>query len=494
MILPDEATTAAQQPATAPEAPNRSGGPTTGARNHEGTFGSRSLRYEARVEATEVPDSKGKPGATVVSFSYTALGEDPRTRPVMFAFNGGPGSASLWLHLGVLGPKRLMDSDSLTPRQVPPFRLVDNTESPLDVTDIVLIDPPGTGYSRLLDEEQAAEFYAPEPDARAILHFITTWCRTHHRELSPKFLMGESYGGTRAAAIARLAAGGPTETGHVETVAFNGIILVGPGFGTRGHPDMSYVAQLPSLAGTAYYHGRVPKTAGSVEQHMEQARAFAAGPYLQALYQGAELSPADEEDLAAQLHALIGLSTRVILDHHLRITAREFAVELLREEGQMVGLYDGRFLLPLEPRGHDVIADDPAMGRYVPGFAASFEPFVRDHFGVVRDQDDYRGLEYAAVNARWNRSPGGDGFKNYGEDLAIAMRRNQDMELMVCTGCFDLVATYGGARYALTRAPMDPSRWRIDLYESGHMLYLGKDPREKLARRMREFISRLAPS
>ncbi|MGC8487714.1 MAG: S10 family serine carboxypeptidase-like protein, partial [Clostridia bacterium] len=154
----------------------------TGAREHEGRFGTRSLRYEARLEETEVPDSGGTPGAQFVSFSYTALGEDPRTRPVTFAFNGGPGSASVWLHLGALGPQRIADSDSLTPRQVPPFHLVDNLDSPLDVTDIVLIDPPGTGYSRLLDEEKASDFYAPEPDARAVLQFISTWCRRHHRE------------------------------------------------------------------------------------------------------------------------------------------------------------------------------------------------------------------------------------------------------------------------------------------------------------------------
>ena len=273
-----------------------------GSRLHDGKFGPHRLRYQAQVDETVVALEEG-PGALaaearIVSFSYTVLDQAPPNRPLLFAFNGGPGSASLWLHLGFLGPKRLADADSTTPRQVPPFRLVDNPDSPLDVADIVLIDPPGTGYSRVADEQCAHECYGVDADAKAMLQFVSIWSRTHHREHSPKFLLGESDGGLRAAVMARLAAGGPLETGRVETVALNGIILIGPALMEHGvSPEVRSVAALPSLAAAGHFHGRAG-VGTSLTSHVAAARAFAEGPYLSALFRGTRLSGAEVDDLA----------------------------------------------------------------------------------------------------------------------------------------------------------------------------------------------------
>ena len=174
-------------------------------------------------------------------------------------------------------------------------------------------------------------------------------------------------------------------------------------------------------------------------------------------------------------------------DHRLAVTPQAFALDVLRDEGRQLGQYDARYGLPLEPRGTDPTADDPAMGRYVPGVAASFEPFVREQFGVDRDGEAYRAQEYWAVNQRWRWDE-----RNGGEDLAIAMRRSQTLELLCAVGHFDLVTTAGAVQYALTRHPIDPARWRMDLYESGHMVYLGKAPRAVLAESVRTFIARLS--
>ena len=327
------------------------------------------------------------------------------------------------------------------------------------MADIVLIDPPGTGYSRVVDEQRAHAFYGVDADAKALLQFVSTWSRTHHREHSPKFLLGESYGGLRAAVMARLAAGGPHETGRVETVAFNGIILIGPALmGRRASPDVRLAAALPSLAAAAHFHGRAGRGT-SLTRHVAAARAFAEGPYLEGLFRGTRLSASEIGDLAGQLGGFIGLAAAFVKDHRLAVTPESFSREVLREEGRQVGQYDARYVLPLEPRGTDPTADDPAMGRYVPGFAASFEPYVREQFGVDRDGEAYRAQDYGAVTQRWRWDE-----RDGGEDLAIALRRSQALELLAAVGHFDLVTTAGDVEYALTRHPMDPARWRMDLY------------------------------
>jgi hypothetical protein len=203
---------------------------------------------------------------------------DDHKRPVLFAFNGGPGSSTAWTHLGWLGPYRVADGDTRSPRPVPPFDMTDNPDAPLDVADIVLIDPPGTGWSRVLDKEKAPWFYSTRGDAIATLRFIASWCRLHRRQEAPKFLLGESYGTIRAAVMAGMSIGGPTATGRTEALALHGVVLVGSHlWPTRVEdPDLRAAMHLPVLAATAWYHGRTRGDMG-LGDHVAEARAFAAG-------------------------------------------------------------------------------------------------------------------------------------------------------------------------------------------------------------------------
>ncbi|MBP2329241.1 carboxypeptidase C (cathepsin A) [Kibdelosporangium banguiense] len=449
----------------------------------EGVFGGVAVEYEARVDELIVPDSTGKPGARYVCTSYFMPGKPER--PVIFAFNGGPGSSSVWLHLG-LGPRRVADADLLTPRTAPPFGLVDNPDCVLDSADLVFIDPPGTGFSRVLSEEQESDFYSVTADAIATIRFIKQWARKNKRENAPKFLLGESYGAVRAATVAGMSIGGPTTTGSLESLALNGAILIGPALSLSDSAgDLGYATVLPSLAATAWYHDRVPTRTSGVDEHIQAAAAFAAEDYLVALFAGQQLDSERRDAVAKRLHELIGLAPETIVAHNLRFTAAEFARLLLGE--QQAGLYDSRYRLPLAGAG-DPVGDDPAMGQYVPSFAGVIESYLRDELGCEVD-DDYRVIEFAKVYGRWDYGgePGAPP-RNYTSDLATAMRRSPDFRLMLGVGVYDLVTTVGALRYTVSRVALDPARVHVRAYESGHMPYLGRGSREQLVADLRDFV------
>lgn len=449
-----------------------------------GTFGGRRVEYDGRVEEIVVPDRSGRDGARYVCTSYvTAVAED---RPIVFVFNGGPGSSSVWLHLG-LGPRRTPSADDLEPRMVPPYELVDNPECVLDQVDLVFVDPPGTGYSRVLSEEQEKDFYGVEPDAIATIRFISQWVRIHGRENSPKYLLGESYGAIRAATVARMSAGGPTNTGGIETLGLNGVVLLGPALTIpRGQTAIDYATGLPSLAAAAWYHDRLPQRTANLADHLAAAQEFAAGEYLTALFAGTRLDTSRRSMVAKQLHELIGLSPDVIQDHELRLTAASYAKLVLADQGDHLGLYDARYRLSATGAGDDPVADDPAMGQYAPAFAGAITRYLRDELGARRDTD-YRAIDFGRVNGRWDFGDVPD--KNYATELAIAMRRNRHLRLLICVGAYDLVTTIGAVEHALSQAPVDTSRTLVRTYESGHMPYLGAIPRSALTADLRTFLS-----
>lgn len=463
---------------------------------HSGTFGGVKIAYKTIVSETLLADTSGKPGASVISTSYlrTDLPEGS-VRPVLFVFNGGPGSSSVWLHMGLVGPRRIAFGDDVKPETAPPFRLADNPDSPLDVADIVLFDPPGTGFSRLLPEAKAEQFYGTDQDARATCDFIMSWVRENRRWNSPKYLMGESYGTIRAAVVAKRLAGGPTASGSMDGVTLNGVILLGQAMdiSSGGQPgdDRRYLGSLSSQAATAWYHGKVDRSKRTLETQVADARAFAAGDYLRALYSGAALPDPDRRQIAKRLAALTGLSERVVLANDLRISNLDFSHELLAEEGRQVGLYDSRFTLPLHAGAGDPVADDPAMGQYVPGFIAAFEQYMRGDLGVAIEEP-YRYIEFRAINARWDygSGPGVLPNRNYATDLGTAMRRNPQLRLFVGCGWYDLVTPPGQAEYVVAHSDIPLARTSFHYYASGHMPYLGADSRRQAVRDLRAFIGR----
>src|SRR5580658_646300 len=459
---------------------------------HQGVFGRQELHYKAVVAENFVTDQAGKRTASIFTTSYIRA-DVPKgaTRPVIFAFNGGPGSSSVWLHMGFLGPRRIEFTDILKPETVPPFHIVDNTECPLDVADIVLIDPPGTGFSRVLPDGKPEEFYGTQQDAKATVDLIERWVRENDRWNSPKYLVSESYGTIRAAVVSRLLAGGPTETGSMDGMTLNGVILLGQAMDFKGSAgeDGAYVNLLPTLAATACYHGKVAAGCSPATQ-VAEARKFAADDYLRALYEGSDL-PANERDaIAARLAALTGLSPDFIRSNDLRIGAAAFAQEILKDRGEQVGAYDARYTLPLSPSGKDPVADDPAMAQYVPGFVASYNIYAHDDLAISIDET-YEAISFRAVNGRWDygRGPGVSPDTNYAADLSIAMRRNPHLRLMVGAGYYDLVTPLGSAEYVVAHARIPMSATEMHFYPSGHMPYLGTEARQILARDVRAFVS-----
>jgi len=484
----------AQLPAAALE-PAVSSGPLAPARRfeseHRGTFNGVKLRYRAVVAEHFITDPAGRRTASIFTTSYIRTdAPGAAARPVIFAFNGGPGSSSLWLHMGFVGPRRIAFGDDIRPDTAPPFHLADNPESPLDVADVVLIDPPGTGFSRVLPDGKPEQFYGVDQDARATVDVIEQWIRENGRWNSPKYLLSESYGTIRAAEVAKLLAGGPMETGRMDGVTLNGVILLGQSMDMRaGAGDRDYANALPTLAATACYFGKGPEGC-TAEGQADAARAFVANGYVEALYAGSALPPSQRSAVAAELSALTGLSRAFVLEHDLRIDTHSFASALLAQQGKQLGAYDARYELPLSPSDKDPVADDPAMGQYVPGFVAALNLYMRDDLGVRLDMP-YEAIAFRTVNARWDYGfgPGVPAGRNYAEDLGIAMRRNPELRLMVGAGYYDLVTTLGAAEYTIAHSGIPADRTQFRYYRSGHMPYLGSDARAKLAGDVRAFVT-----
>jgi carboxypeptidase C (cathepsin A) len=458
---------------------------------HRGTFGGTAIRYRAIVAEHFITDPAGHRTASVFTTSYIRTdAREGSPRPVIFAFNGGPGSSSLWLHMGFLGPRRIAFNNDVKPETVPPFRLADNGDSPLDVADIVLIDPPGTGFSRILPAGKPEQFYGVDQDARATVDVIEQWIRENGRWNSPKYLVSESYGTIRAAEVAKLLAGGPMGTGRMDGVTLNGVVLLGQSMDmSGGSGDGQYANALPTLAATACYFGKGPAGC-TAESQAAAARTFVRDTYLTALHAGSSLSEEERNSIAGKLSTLTGLEPEFILGHDIRVDPHTFARQLLAGRGLQLGAYDARYTLPLSPNGGDPVADDPAMGQYVPGFVAALNLYMRHELGVALDMP-YQAIAFRSVNSKWDYGygPGIPVGRNFGDDLGVAMRRNPQLKLMVGAGYYDLTTTLGNAEYVIAHSGIPPERTQFHYYESGHMPYLGKEARPALARDVRAFVS-----
>ena len=454
----------------------------------QGVFGGERVRYKVIVAENFIADGQGEPAASVISTSYVRSNPDAdESRPIVFAFNGGPGSSSIWTHMGLLGPRVIDFGNELQPETTPPFRLADNPHSILDTADIVMFDPPGTGFSRVLPGGDPARFYGVRQDAEALVHFIEDWILEYDRWNSPRFLLGESYGTIRAAVAAKLLAGGPLNSGNMEGLTLNGVILLGLAL-NRTTGELSLANDLPSLAAAAWFHGMIDGGA-TLEQHVAAAHEFAADAYLRALFKGALLTDRERAEIAQRFAELTGLSEDFVLENDLRISADAFASELLRGKGLDVGRYDARYTLPSASSGGDPVADDPAMAQYVPGFIAALNTYIRDDLGVTI-QDRYEVIAFRDVNFRWDYGfgPGVPPNRNFADDLAIAVRRNPSLKVFAGSGYYDLVTTMGAAQYAMSHLGPVQDRVVLRNYESGHAPYQGSETRGALARDLRAFI------
>jgi carboxypeptidase C (cathepsin A) len=463
---------------------------------HQGTFGGTKIRYTASVDEHVINDEAGKPAASVYTYSYVRSDAAKQTasRPVIFAFNGGPGSSSVWLHMGLLGPMRVEAGEPGKPNTLAPFGYTDNADSPLDVADIVLIDPPNTGYSRLLPGAKPEQFLATDADARMTVDLMRDWLMDHGRLNSPKYIVSESYGTIRAAVVAKLLAGGPMVTGRMDGIALNGVVLLGQGMDlSNDSPDRAILTGLPTLAATACLHHKVAGGCTPAGQ-ADAARKFALERLLPALYQGYRLDPATRAQLATQIAGLVGVDQQSILDANLRLSIGDFAHDLLKHEGLRLGMYDARYTLPLAGAGSDPVADDPAMGQYVPAYIGAWSDYARKELGIDLPEQ-YEAISFANVNFRWDygNGVGVPSGRNFAQDLATAANHNPALRIMVGTGYYDLVTTLGVAEYTLAHAAIPADRVVFHYYEAGHMPYLGAVTRGEVARDLRAFVTTASP-
>ena len=461
---------------------------------HTITVKGQKIPYTAVAGETYLFNRAAEPIGSIFAFSYIKDGAKDPNRPVLFVFNGGPGSSSLWLHMGVVGPRRVVLNQEVNPSNVPPFGVTDNPYSLLDVADLVFIDPVGTGWSKPVGKGVTADFWGVDEDADSVSQFIELWLTEHKRWNAPKFIMGESYGSVRAAVLPRALMGGPLYVGMMRGITVNGVILLGTTLNARigqpgaEGPEMRTALGLPAQADTAWYHQKIDRKGRSLEAFHQEVLAFAKSDYVDALRKAkaGTLTPAERGAMTARLAGYTGLPASAF-EKTLSVQDGVFGRQILADKGLQVGAYDSRYTLPLANSGGDPVGDDPAMGRYVPGFVAAFHQMVGDDLKVEMDRP-YGAIVWKDLLQSWNWDrkgvPEGQSFAT---DLAVAMRRNEKMRVLVASGYYDLTTHPAPAEYSVEQARLPTDRLMLRRYESGHMLYLG-DTAEAFSNDVRTLI------
>lgn len=449
--------------------------------HHQGTFNGQGVEFDVLTGETVLPDADGQPATTVFSTAYirTDVG-DATARPVLFLFNGGPGASSSPLHLGIGPVRRPLASDQDT--------LVANESSVLDTVDMVFVDPPGTGYSRLYREGAGEAFWGIEQDADAILYFVKDWLSRENRLQSPLFVMGESYGGTRA--VAMLA--------RAQEVKFSGALLLSPALDyTSGTEivgnNLPYIFRLPSMAATAAYHDVIDRGERSFGEVFEQAASFAQSRYASALYQGNALGAAQRQEMAAELAQQIGLQPGYLVTRSLRVTTEEFSDALLSGAGLRTGRLDARITGAVADfEGQRPPRDDPSMvagsteGRST---GELLDEYFRTRLNTVIDRP-YRTLNLD-LNSKWKYEQE-DAPRFYMTVVPLlekAMKDDSRLRVFVGGGIFDLVTPIMAARYATSQTGIPDDRFSYAVYEAGHTVFEHEESRVKLGHDIRAFVT-----
>lgn len=453
---------------------------------HAGEYNGARITYDVIAGELLLNGEDGEPAATMFSTAYVRTGEDAQAdRPVMFLFNGGPGASSSPLHLGIGPMRRPEASDSGEPRD----SLVPNPVSPVDAVDMVFVDPVGTGYTRLLKEGAGEQFWGIESDADSVLLLIRNWLERNDRLGSPVFLMGESYGGTRAAAVA----------GQASDVKISGLLLLSPALDfSAGAPvvgnNLPYIFLLPTMAVTAAYHDATERTGRSYPEIFNAAAAYAESDYAAALYQGHAIEPAEKRSVASRLAALTGLDVDYILASNLRIDADEFRDRLLAADGMRIGRLDTRAKGLLEAyKDKRPPGDDPSMSGSRSGGRSTGEVLDGYYSGQLSVDMDrpYRTLNLD-LNSKWDYGQKGAHLKTYFSvvpQLQDAMQRDPDLRVFVAGGVFDMGTPIMAARYATNQVDASRDRFMFGSYEGGHATFEHEASRIALCNDIREFIA-----
>ncbi|HLK22451.1 MAG TPA: hypothetical protein VKT81_26075 [Bryobacteraceae bacterium] len=488
---PGDAPDAAAKPAAGSEQfPAPPAVETTSKTKHEITVGGKKLPYSATAGTLVLKKDDGKPWASIFYIAYTRDDvTDSAKRPLTFTFNGGPGSSSVWLHMGALGPKRVaMGSEGEQP--APPYHLIDNEDTALAYTDLVFIDPVTTGFSREAPGENPAQFHSFDGDLESVGEFIRLWTTRNQRWDSPKFLAGESYGTTRASALSQYLL-------QHHGIYLNGITLISSVmnfqtilFGSGN--DLPYILYLPSYTATAWYHKKLPADLGDLEKAVGEARNFANNEYTVALMKGDKITAAERAQVARQLARLTGLSEDFVQESNLRISIARFTKELLRKERRTVGRYDSR----LQGVDYDSAGEnpdyDPSYASVQGAYTAAFNEYVRQELKYESD------LPYEILTGKvrpWSYKRFENQYVNTAEMLRQAMSQEPHLKVMIANGYYDLATPFFATEYTVNHLGLDPSRSgniNLTYCGAGHMLYTKKSCLDDLSKSMTDFYHRAA--
>jgi carboxypeptidase C (cathepsin A) len=496
-----QTTTPAPAPAAQPGGRGRGGvagpGPAVGGEvdetpivtKHSITVDGKAINYTATVAQMPLKDASGETEAHIFYMAYTQDGvTDGAKRPLTFCFNGGPGSASMWVHMGGMGPRspKLMSDGSMAP---PPYQIIDNQHTWLDQTDLVFIDPVGTGYSRAKTIEIARRMNGVQGDIQSVGEFIRMYVTRNNRELSPLFIAGESYGTFRAAGLG----GYLIDRG----IAFNGIILIGTTLNLETiwsrSDDLVYQLELPTYAADAYYHKKVPADLQKkdLKSYLKEVEGFAQGEYAAALAKGDDLPAAERKAVIDKLVRYCGLDAHYIDETNLRWDVSHFTRQLLRDKHETIGRYDGRLIGPSSQNTGETSEFDPSSTLITPPFTAVFSDYIRTELGYKSDLYYYpsggiQPWDYGVQN----------GFGDTTSMLRNAMTKNPYMKVMVAAAYFDLATPYYAVEYTFNHMGLSPEMHKNitwNFYTAGHMLYIDSDSHAKLKHDVQEFLSGALP-
>jgi carboxypeptidase C (cathepsin A) len=452
------------------------------------TIGGKVVNYKATAGMLPILGKDGKPTAQVFYIAYTQTNKvDAADRPITYCFNGGPGSSSVWLHLGTYGPKRVDFPGDGTTAPRPPGRLIPNEYSLLDVTDLVFIDPVSTGYSRPEQPDKAADFYGQNNDIQTVGEFIRLYTTREKRWRSPKFLSGESYGVFRACGLANYLQGRAN-------LYINGLVLVSGviDFETlrgEGLTETPYLTFLPALTATAHYHKKLPADLqADFKKAIAESREFAERDYPRALSLGAVLPAADRQAAVQKLARLTGLSPEYVSDHDLRVSSFEFRKQLLKSEGKIIGRFDAR-VVSMDGNAAAMTPEfDPSHVAVSGVFSSAMNSYVREDLKFEKD------IPYEILTGvqpwTWSRQTG---YPSTAPDLAAAMKQNPHLKVLVQCAWRDLACPPDGILLSLRQLGLPKpvqANIRVEEYEAGHMLYLNPPDLKKSAADIKDFIAK----
>lgn len=464
--------------------------PARWASEHSMSLNGETVDYEAVVGSVILRDNDEDPiGELYYTAYFRTNGEDSATRPIVFSYNGGPGSASFWLHMGIMGPRRIQ-TPTVGPQGAPPYPLVDNQHTLLDIADIVMVDPIGTGFSKPLGDTPGSVFWGIDEDARSLTQFVRRFLSRHGRWNSPRYLLGESYGTTRSAVLARHLQGA--------NIDLNGIVLVSSvlDFQTiqfAPQTVVAYVTNVPSYALVAAYHDALPGGApADMDAFLAEVEEWAITDYASALFAGSTIDPGERSRVIDQMHRYTGLSPEYLDLADLRVTAPEFRQELLRDRGLQVGRLDARFTGPIGEPLDRTPTHDVQSSAISSAYTTAFNAYLRDELGYDGD------MEYTPSGGtggwNWQRGGGGRGeTPNVTPDLAEAMFRNPDLEVLLINGTYDLATPYFAAVWSMDQMGLPPElRAQIQRsdFPAGHMMYVEESLLDQWRDVLVEFIQR----